>query len=713
MKDLLVNDHQRKFYSLQKYLIVYILIFFIQLCVNAQEPVVRYVDPFIGTKGRGNTFPGAVAPWGMISFSPHNSSAPSGYEAGQKYISGFGLLHLNGASYSALGNLSILPIRSKDELLSAPKVNYFNESASPGYYGVTLLPDNVKVEAVALERSALIQLTSAQKEIYLRLDASTNLSGVTGGCINKLSDSVITGWSNLGKIDGFRSKRKVYFCLKTSVPMRDFYIVTEGKKFRSDSFESLQKSFHAILVLPTEKSLVLRVGISFVSVKNALLNLNTEVDMSELKDLRILTEKKWNDVLSRIILTTATTEQKKLFYTSLYHSLIHPSVFSDVNGEYPVSGSDSIGKAEGYTRFTVFPLFYTYRTLHPLLTLVYPEIQTDILKTITAIYKESGWLPKWEMFGEEHWKMIGDPAPIVIGDSYKKGLESFDAGLAYQGMLKGAELTADSISPIIRPGLKELFDFQYLPVEPPVQFPFTTMLEYNLSDWAIANITLRFESQITFKRYLFRSKAFKNLYDSRRYGLFPKNKDGTFAEINKKYFFSGNRKNEMFFIPQDIEALLGLMEDTMKFYQQLKMFFKENNFSFASPHNLGYPLLFNYTPNKYHESGETIHSLLTGNFKAIKDGYPAEAQYGMLSSWVVFAGIGIYPLATGKDVYQLARPQFGDYYINIGKLNSPQNRFYVKVSNKKFKEVLLNGKKLDSVTLWHREIKPGTILEFR
>ncbi|HAB52436.1 MAG TPA: alpha-mannosidase, partial [Ignavibacteriales bacterium] len=400
-----------------------------------------FVNPFIGTANGGNTFPGAVVPWGMVSVSPHNSLiAPSGYLYGARDFYGFGMVHLSGTGCAELGSVLITitddgsPIKPEDY-----KNNFSSEEATPGYYSLILDDQKVKIEAAATERSGILKFTSFHKSNkQLIIDAGRSLGIFGGGKIKVVSTNEVEGYNVSGGFCGEANREEVYFVAKFSKNFNHHSFWIGENIFDSIQAQVIDSSIGALLSyeFDEDEQLLVKVGISYVSIENARLNLDTEIPDWDFDRIKLLAQRKWEDELSRIRIDDDNQDNKTKFYSALYHMLIHPNIISDVNGEYPLMGRNGIGKYSNRKRYSVFSLWDTYRTLHPFYNLVFPEVQSEIIQTMIDMYKESGYLPKWELAGNETYMMVGDPASIVIADSYIKGITDFDAETAFNAVLK-------------------------------------------------------------------------------------------------------------------------------------------------------------------------------------------------------------------------------------------------------------------------------------
>lgn len=464
-------------------------------CSALERTPAKYVNPFIGTANGGNTFPGATVPFGMVTIGPHTEtdSCRSGYLSDRKYCYGFGHVHLSGTGCPELGNVVLVPHSGPLQTdTSLYKSTFVNQIAVPGYYRTDLETFNIKAEMTATPHCSISKYTFSENngDANIVVDASHRFSWnrERDGFARIVSASEIEGWSKSGNFCNSESTQKVYFVAQFSKPAVEYGLWEQNLISQSTELRGANVGGFFRFRTHHKKPVYVKVGISYVSVQNARLNLNIELPDWEFDSVRKSAFSAWNGELSKI-LVTGGSEQKTIFYTGLYHCMMHPNIFSDVNGEYPAMGSGKKLCSSGYKRYTVFSLWDTYRTLHPLLTLVYPERQIDMVKSMVDMYRESGWLPKWEINASESYVMVGDPAIPVITDTFLKGVNQFDIHLAYEAMKKSALQLSNNP---LRPGISSYLRYGYIPIDDAengrVWGPVSTTLEYNYADWCLAQL---------------------------------------------------------------------------------------------------------------------------------------------------------------------------------------------------------------------------------
>ena len=679
----------------------------LQACLlHAQEskPPVDWVNPFIGTSNYGATNPGAIAPRGMASVSPFNvAGKPNKLEKESQWLSnpyvhentfltGFSHVNLSGVGCPDLGVIITMPTTGelKTDHLEYGST-YKDEIARAGYYKADLIKYSVTAEATASKRVGVTRYTFPAGEANILLNLGLGLTNEQGGMLKINSASEVEGLRMVGSFC-YNSPEKaypVYFVAKLSKPAEEFgswqtpyeYEGTEaqwmgynGKTRNKKGFtrevvgDSIGAYFRYDFKEPSQVEV--KIGISYVSIENARENLEKEVGEKDFEGVYEETKEAWNDKLQVVEVEGGTEDEKTIFYTALYHTQIHPNILNDVNGEYPEAGGGGIGKTEG-TRYTVFSLWDTYRNYHQLMTLLYPDEQLDMVKSMLAIYDESGWLPKWELNSTETFTMVGDPAAIVIADTYLRGLKDFDVEKAYQAMTKSA--TQITNNPI-RPGLEEYLKNGYLNVDGGVAGPVSTTLEYNLADFAIAQLAGELGKKEDQKRFNQRAFSYRKLYNPKTGFLQPKNLDnswyspfepeaGANFEQNVGYI-EGNAWQYLFMVPHDVEGLIKLMGGKKKFEQKLDQVFEKEQFDMANEPDIAYPFLYNYI-GKNQKSVDKVTELIAAYYKNSPDGLPGNDDTGTMSAWLVYSMLGLYPVSPAEPTYTLFQPRFKKVTLHL------------------------------------------------
>lgn len=708
---------------------------------SAQD-MAGFVNPFIGTANGGNTFPGAVHPWGMVSVSPHNApAAPSGYLHGEKFFYGFGHVHLSGTGCADLG--SVIVSVSRGEVRSEPegyKCTYTDEMVAPGFYSVRLQEPEVRAEVTATIRCGLTRFTSLHDgEINILVDAGRSLSLLGGGSISIRSKTEVEGYNIGGGFCGEANRHRVYFVARFSEPAIANGIWVHNGLIQKTSATVQDSAIGAWFrfAMTANKSITVKIGISYVSIENARLNLNTEIPDWDFERIKIEARTAWQNELSKIRVESGSREALIKFYTALYHTLIHPNLISDVTGEYPLMGRTGTGKYVGRDRYTVFSLWDTYRTLHPFLTLVYPERQAAIIQTMIDMYKESGWLPKWELAANETYMMVGDPAVPVIADSYVKGITDFDIQTAYAAMRKPADLTTEKSAPSLRAGYHEYLQYHYIPFEQDttdawwVWGPVSTTLEYCFADWSIAQIAERLGKKSDAETFYQRSHYYRNLFDATTQFMRPRLKNGgwmagfdplqtegsgSWSGSGGPGYVEGNAWNYTWLVPHDIAGLIDQFGGKAAFVQKLQDCFDNGQFTITNEPDIAYPYLFTYIPGEEHRTQLLVHEIINQQFGVGKAGLPGNDDAGTISAWFVFSALGFYPACPASETYQLGIPLFRKATIRLNNKYHSGKEFIIEtrgqLSTNLVKSVKLNGRRLQQYQINHRQIVAGGRLVF-
>lgn len=676
-----------------------------------KEPV-DYVNPFVGTTNFGTTNPGAVTPNGMMSVTPFNVmgseknvydkdsrwwSTP--YDVTNSFFTGFSHVNLSGVGCPELGSLLLMPTTGTLEVdYHRYGTEYSSETARPGYYGVKLDRYDILAEATATTRTGVSRFTFPAGQANILLNLGEGLTNETGASVRRVNAREFEGSKLLGT-----------FCYNPQAVFPIYFVMRVSKTPESSGFWKMQRPMKGVEAewdkdngnykLYTNYGRVLSgddigvwmtfdttageqidvaIGVSFVSIANARENLEKELsahsglDAGAFDAIASRARSRWNDDLSRILVEGGTEEQKSVFYTALYHALIHPNVLNDVNGEYPVMESDSIGHTDT-DRYTVFSLWDTYRNLHQLLTLVYPERQTAMVNSMLDIYREHGWLPKWELYGRETLTMEGDPSIPVIADTWSKGLRDFDINLAYEAMRKGA--FTPGAQNLMRPDNDDYLSLGYVPLRDEFDNSVSHALEYYIADYALSAIADSLGHKEDARILRDRANGYRHYY-SKEYGtLRPLLPDGSFlTPFDPKQgenfepspgFHEGNAWNYTFYVPHDIKGLARLMGGNRKFVDNLQSVFDRGNYDPANEPDIAYPYLFSQFKGEEWRTQKLVKDLLAKHFTTRPDGIPGNDDAGTMSAWAIFSMLGLYPDIPGIPVYTLTTPTFDKATIRL------------------------------------------------
>ena len=716
---------------------------------------IDYVDPFIGTTNFSVCNPGAVLPHGMMSVVPFNVmgsdlnaqdkdsrwwSAP--YEYNNKFITGFAHVTLSGVGCPELGTLLTMPTSGKlDVDYHNYGSEYSGEKAYPGYYAVDLKKYGIHCEVSSTLRSSIERFTFPKGEGHILLNVGDGLTNEVGGAVKRVSDTEIEGYRLLGTFCyNPQAVFPMYFVLRVNKkPLSSGYWKKQPKmtgaqaQWDSDNGRYKLYTTYGKELAGNEigyffnynceegEQIEVQMGVSFVSIANARENLDKEQQGFAFDKVCKDASLSWEQTLSTIDVEGGTEAQKRVFYTALYHSQIHPNIVQDVNGEYPMMERYDIGTTSS-DRYTVFSLWDTYRNVHQLETLLYPERQLDMVRSIIDMSKEWGWMPRWELFGRETWTMEGDPAIAVVADTYLKGLRDYDIQAAYTAFLKSA--TTKGADNKMRPDIDPYIAKGYVPLGYFAQDfsgdnSVSHALEYYIADYALGNLASALGHKAEAKRFYKQSLGYKHYY-SKESGTFrPITTDGKFLSpfnpddgadfSNAPGFHEGSAWNYTFYVPHDVLGLAKLMGGKQKFINKLQMVFDKNLYDPANEPDIAYPYLFSYFKGEEWRTQKEVTRLLNKYYTDKPSGIPGNDDTGTMSAWAVFSMMGIYPDCPGSPYYTVTSPVFDKVTLHLDSRYYPDGDITItadrsNATGKYIKSVSLGGKKLNSFRISHKEL---------
>lgn len=720
----------------------------------------EYVNPFIGTSNFGATHPGAISPRGMLSISPFNVAFDKNkfnselekdsrwlsnpYVNENKFLTGFSHVNMSGVGCPELGVVIAMPTMGdlKTNHLEYG-TTYKNEKASAGYYSVELDKYNIKAEMTANVRSGISRYSFPKGDANILINLGLGLTNEQGAMVKIVSPTEIEGLRMVGSFCYNSPERAypVYFVAKFSRPADSYgvwqghskydgveaqWMLYNGKTRIKERFDrevvgdSIGTYFRYKFNEPTQVEV--KIGISYVSIANARENLEKEIDNQSFEQVYKQTQNRWNELLSRAKVQGGTSDQKTIFYTALYHSLIHPNTLNDVNGQYPEAGNNQIGNTQT-TRYTTFSLWDTYRNYHQLMTLLYPEQQLDMVKSMLDIYDQSGWLPKWELNSTETFTMVGDPAAIVLADTYLRGLTDFDVQKAYKAMLKGAETLEGNP---IRPGLKAYLQKGYLGVQDSVDGPVSTTQEYNIADFSIAQLAKKLGKIADYKRFDKQSLSYRTFFNPKWNLLQPKNSNGSWyepfnpdsgANFEKNVgYIEGNAWQYTFMVSHDVKGLIKLMKGEKNFVKNLNHIFESGQFDMANEPDMGYPFLYNYAKGNEWLTQKRVDDLLNKYFKNEPAGLPGNDDTGTMSAWAVYGMLGFYPIVPAEPIYTLSAPKFNEITLHLNSKYYPNKTLKITSNASKtniyIDKIFIDGKLYNSYFITDEMLKKINEIRF-
>ena len=727
---------------------------------SAQRATVDEVDPFIGTSGEGHTFPGAVAPFGMVQLSPDTDTQCAlrecyGHAAGYRHddptIEGFSHTHFSGAGHSDLGDLLVMPVSGDDVPMdpgTPDKPGYRSpfrhatEVTRPGYYAVTLDRPGVRAELTAATRAGVHRYSfPADKAAHLVIDLRSSLYNYPGKIL----------WSGLrlrpdGTLTGFRETRgwapgrKFFFAMRFSAPLVAHALVNreadiaykgfQGPGRGSDAVaERLGRALMARLDFgKLDRPLEVKVAISGVDEAGAIANLDSEP--GNFDAIRNRTHVAWTQALGAIELE-GTAPMRRMVATALYHSLLAPSIWSDSDGRYR-GPDDQVHRAQGFTFRSTFSLWDTFRAEHPLLTLIQPEkVNAEIIQSLIASRENSpdGILPVWQFHGRETWTMIGYHAVPVIADAYMKGIRGYDADAALDAMVASARYAPYG-------GLGEYMKRGYVPIDREPEAASKTV-EYAYDDWAIAHMAAAMGRRDIVTEFTKRAGNWRNSFDTKTGFLRARKADGSWREpfdptaINYgSDYTEGNAWQYSWFVPHDQAGLFQTMGGDAAVVAKLDRMFDYDNskldYSHAEDiagligqyihgnepsHHVAY--LYSYAGQPW-RTQERLKQIVDSQYKPTPDGLSGNDDLGQMSAWLAFTAIGFYPVTPGTNQYVIGRP-----FLRRTVLNLPNGKRFVITAeglsdaNRYVGSVTLNGRPLARGYIRHEEIVAGGTLAFR
>ena len=728
------------------------------LTATAQQQPVDLVNPFIGTSNYGTTNPGAVCPQGMMSVVPFNVmgseenkfdkdsqwwSTP--YSSDNCFFTGFAHGSLSGVGCPELGSLLLMPTTGERVVdYKAYGSKYTDEQATPGYYANTLTKYGIRAEATATPRVGLSRFTFPKGESHILLNLGEGLTNETGATVRRVSDTEIEGSKLLGTFCyNPQAVFPVYFVMKVSkAPKRMGYWKKQremkGTEAEWDIFSGKYKTYEKYtremsgddigvwFDYDTEEgeAIEVKLAISYVSVENARENMNAEMPTFDFEATRAQAREAWNKDLSRVKVEGGTADERAIFYTGLYHLLIHPNILQDVNGQYPKMESLEVGHTDG-TRYTVFSLWDTYRNVSTLMTILFPDRQLDIIRTMIDMYRENGWLPKWELYGRETFTMEGDPSIPYIVDAWMRGLRDFDVETAYEAMRKGA--TTPGEYNLLRPDANDYFSLGYVPLREQYDNSVSHALEYYIADWNLSQFAKALGKKDDAKLFLERSMGYKHYYCKDFGTLRPILPDGKFYEpFDPKQganfepspgFHEGNAWNYTFYVPHDIKGLAKLMGGDRKFVEKLQSVFDDGNYDPANEPDIAYPYLFSYFKGEAWRTQKEVHNILKTGYHNAPNGVPGNEDTGTMSTWAIFSMLGFYPACPGDVNFVLTSPTFDRVTIQLDPKFYPQGQLVIEAEHPTDESIYIqrveaNGKRLKGYTISHDELMNAGTLRF-
>ena len=745
------------------FLCIVVLTSFLKLPAQIKAPA-DYVDPFIGAStsaaaagiyhGLGKTFPGAATPFGLVQISPNTITGGdngSGYSYEMEYIEGFAFTQMSGIGwYGDLGNYLVTPtagplriVAGRHEQLPGYRSRYdkAGEVAKAGYYAVTLTDHHIRAEVAAAPHSGIMRFTfPANKSSRIQIDLARRVGGTSVEQYIKVVDKyTIQGWMKCTPEGGGwgngagNASYTVYFYSRFSKPLKDYGVwsaqIPQGAARKMDDVTSLKYDslvaasrviknikeqqgkhlgFFTDFETASNEVVLMKTGISFVSMDGAKANLAAEIPQWDFDRRLSQTRELWNRNLSEIQVSGGTEDQKKIFYTALYHTMIDPRATSDLDGTY-MGGDGKPHRSSQFIKRSVFSGWDVFRSQFPLQTIINPSVVSDMINSLTELAGQSGkgYLERWELLNAYTGCMVGNPAVPVITDAYSKGIRSFDVPKAYQYARNTAEKFGNT---------PEAHDRDI-----------SATLEYGFDEWCLSQMAAWLKHPADVKVYAARSKAYKTIFDPEKGWFRPKNADGTWkpwpaeGRLKQEYgTVESNPYQQGWFVPHDIKGMTALMGGREKTIADLTTFFDKtpDNFTWNDYYNHAnepvhlVPFLFNRLGVPW-LTQKWVRRICENAYKTGVEGLVGNEDVGQMSAWYVLAASGHHQATPGDPRYEIFSPLFksvriragatGKIFKIIAKNNSAQNCY--------IQSAKLNGAPYRKCYIFHKQILNGGTLE--
>jgi predicted alpha-1,2-mannosidase len=716
---------------------------------SANPPALsEYIRPFVGTQGEGNIYPGPTAPFGMIQPSPDTCGDKfCGYDYTDPLIHGFSMTHLSGTGWWDLGDFLFLPGVGEPRLNPGKpdepwdgyqsEISKENETAAAGYYQVKLEDYDTWVELTASERAAMLRITfPASKQAWIMTDLKHIFHwDVVWSHVRVEDSATVTGYH---LTYGWAKERHLYFAARYSRPFDSYKIINDGKPvvYGGDSFrtrsdieggprrfqsrsEAAGTNLRFLAQYNTKKDEVIQVkiAVSAVSAENALKNLDADIPHWDFDRVRRETCKKWDRELSKIQIE-GTQEEKETFYTAMYHAFITPNLYQDVNGEY--RGLDqNIHKAEGFTNYTIFSLWDTFRAAHPLFALVQAERDAGMVNSLLAHYDQSvdHLLPLWSLQANETWCMVGYHSVPVIVDAYFKGVKGFGAERAFRA-IKTTAMNPDY------DGVADYDKLGWVPFDRE-QESVSKTLEYAYDDWCIARMAKALGKKADYEHFMRRAMSYRNIFDPSNGLMRGKDSAGRWREPfdpqGHTDITEGTSWQYTWFVPQDAPGLIALYGGKDNFISKFDQLFAVNNPNSRDELNYGVIgsywhgnepahhtiYLYSYAGQNW-KAAELLHRVVSRQYGNKPNSLTGNDDCGQMSAWYIFTAMGFYPVCPGSDYFVIGSPciKRAEMHLSNGK-NFTTTAENLSEKNIYVQSVRLNGKDWNKPYLPFKEMKDG------
>ena len=700
-------------------------------CTSQKENPVDFIDPFIGTGFHGHTYPGATVPFGAVQLSPDtragNWDACAGYHYDDSTITGFSHTHLSGTGCIDLGDLLIRPTTqsidlSKKTICTPTVFRHEDEKAEAGYYAVLLHEEGIRAELTATAHTGVHRYTFPKEStptVIVDLKHSLDNEHIYESSLQVVNPHEITGMRNTR---GWSDNQRIYFVIQCSQPFEKATLVSnqkalEGKEAEGTDLQALLKFKDR-----TSEPIVMKVGLSIVSVENARENLQAEVEGFDFDAVKQAAYHTWNDAVSAIKVEGGTEEQKTNFYTALYHSMVVPNVVSDVNGQYR-RHDQTIGQLpQGAVQYSTFSLWDTFRAWNPMMTLIDTTLVTNMIHSFLHIYDASGELPLWPLSAGETGTMIGYHSASAIADAYMKGIRGFDAEKALEALVVSSEKNQKGADYYISKG--------FIPSNIKKE-SISCLLEFAYDDWCIAQLAQALGKQEIYDTYIRRSQQYLNVFDGATRFFRPKRMDGNWEtpfnpnEVGRAYT-EATAWQYRFFVPHDVNGMVQLFGGKEAFTSALDDIFHTDaqvdgdlvditgligQYAHGNEpsHHIAY--LYNYIGQPWKTQAMT-RRLLDEMYAPTPEGIVGNEDCGQMSAWYILSSLGLYAVCPGSNEFTFTTPLFEKAILQLANsktltitANHPEKNLYID-------KVELNGKEIETNFVTYEQLMGGGELHF-
>ena len=703
------------------------------------EDLTQFVDPRIGTGGHGHVFYGANVPYGFIQLGP--TSIPqswdwvSGYHVSDSTVIGFPHTHLSGTGIGDLHDINVMPVVGEVTYSRGDASSYetglwsysdrSKEVVTPGYYRTHLSRYNVDVELTATKRVGFHKYTFLGNE-----SPAIVFDMVNGGCWDKTTEAVIRV-VNDSTVSGYRYSKgwaddqRVFFRAEFSRKFDNVEFIVNDSVKEGDMAKGAQLFARVNFAAGNQESVYMKVALSPTSEEGAQLNMQTELSGWNFEKTIADAKAAWNKELNKVKVYTTDEASKKIFYTSLYHTLFAPSEFCDVNGDY--YGADKqMHKGEGFVNYTTFSLWDTYRAAQPLMTILHPEKMSDVINTMLHIHQQQGKLPVWHLMGCETNCMVGNPGVPVVADAILKDIKGFDTELAFKALKESSMLPER--------GMEHRIEYGFIPADKMTE-AIAYDMEYAIADWAVAQAAQKLGKQEDYEYFLKRSKSYKNYFDASTGFMRGKMLDGSWRTPFSPYasshreddYCEGNAWQYTWLVPHDVEGLVECFGSKEAFVNKLDSLFLANGDmgeasspdisgligQYAHGNEPSHHTVYLYTlVGQPWKTADRIKEILHTMYTDQPDGLSGNEDVGQMSAWYILSSFGFYQVEPAGGKFVFGYPNFDKVEITV-----PAGKFVIERENKGqqnnyIQGIVLNGTEYKKPWIEYADIMKGGELKF-